>query len=88
MTADESIADRIERLGASILIAGHLRRRRRPRRLDKPRRVSRGRGLDCGSIELDRCWDLLCQRRALRGAGADPDRAQVRDSKTVEGYQR
>jgi len=37
-------------------------------------------------VELDRCWDLLRQRRALRDAGDDPDRAQVRDANTVEGY--
>jgi len=37
-------------------------------------------------VELDRCWDLLRQRRALRSAGADPDDAAVRDSATVEGY--
>jgi Protein of unknown function (DUF2630) len=37
-------------------------------------------------VELDRCWDLLRQRRALREAGDDPDHAQVRDEKTVEGY--
>jgi Protein of unknown function (DUF2630) len=38
-------------------------------------------------VELDRCWDLLRQRRALRDAGADPDGAQVRDADTVERYQ-
>jgi hypothetical protein len=38
-------------------------------------------------VELDRCWDLLRQRRALRGAGANPDEAQVRDADTVERYQ-
>jgi hypothetical protein len=37
-------------------------------------------------IELDRCWDLLRQRRALRDAGADPDQAHVRDADTVERY--
>ena len=36
--------------------------------------------------ELDRCWDLLRQRRALREAGDDPDRAEVRDAATVERY--
>lgn len=36
--------------------------------------------------ELDRCWDLLRQRRALRSAGGDPDAATVRDADTVEGY--
>jgi hypothetical protein len=38
-------------------------------------------------IELDRCWDLLRQRRALRDAGADPEQAHVRDADTVERYQ-
>jgi uncharacterized protein DUF2630 len=37
-------------------------------------------------VELDRCWDLLRQRRALRDAGGDPDDAQVRDEETVEHY--
>ena len=37
-------------------------------------------------VSLDQCWDLLHQRRALRGAGLDPDEAKVRDEKTVEGY--
>jgi Protein of unknown function (DUF2630) len=38
------------------------------------------------SVELDRCWDLLRQRRALRGAGRDPDEARARDAGTVERY--
>ena len=37
-------------------------------------------------VELDQCWDLLHQRRARRAAGMDPDEAQVRDERTVEGY--
>jgi hypothetical protein len=37
-------------------------------------------------IELDRCWDLLRQRRALRDAGADPEDAHARDADTVERY--
>jgi hypothetical protein len=37
-------------------------------------------------IMLDRCWDLLRQRRARRAAGQDPDEAQLRDARTVEGY--
>jgi hypothetical protein len=36
--------------------------------------------------ELDRLWDSLRQRRALRNAGQDPDDAQMRDAGTVEGY--
>ncbi|HEX3802825.1 MAG TPA: DUF2630 family protein [Solirubrobacteraceae bacterium] len=42
--------------------------------------------LDQIAVELDRCWDLLRQRRALREAGQDPDDAQVRDAGTVEHY--
>jgi hypothetical protein len=37
-------------------------------------------------VTLDQCWDLLRQRRAKRAAGQNPDEAQVRDVKTVEGY--
>jgi hypothetical protein len=37
-------------------------------------------------VELDRCWDLLRQRRALRDAGRDPETASLRDPGTVEGY--
>lgn len=37
-------------------------------------------------VRLDQCWDLLHQRRALRGAGQNPEEANVRDEKTVEGY--
>jgi Protein of unknown function (DUF2630) len=42
--------------------------------------------LQAVEVELDRCWDLLRQRRALRDAGGDPDSARVRDAGTVEGY--
>jgi len=38
-------------------------------------------------IMLDQCWDLLHQRRARASAGLDPDGAQVRDARTVEGYE-
>ena len=38
------------------------------------------------NVELDRCWDLLRQRRALRDAGEDPESAHARDPDTVEGY--
>jgi hypothetical protein len=38
------------------------------------------------SVELDRCWDLLRQRRAKRAAGDNPDDAQARDEGTVEKY--
>ncbi len=38
-------------------------------------------------VELDQCWDLLRQRRAKREFGENPDEAQVRDARIVEGYQ-
>ena len=38
------------------------------------------------SLELDKCWDLLRQRRARRDAGQDPDEARPRDADTVERY--
>jgi hypothetical protein len=37
-------------------------------------------------IELDQCWDLLRQRRALRETGGDPGAAAVRPAGEVEGY--
>jgi hypothetical protein len=36
--------------------------------------------------ELDRCWDLLRQRRALREFGGDPAQAHARDAETVKKY--
>lgn len=38
-------------------------------------------------VELDQCWDLLRQRRALREFDLDDDGAQLRKSDVVEGYQ-
>lgn len=38
-------------------------------------------------VALDRCWDLLRQRRARRGAGEDPDQAIPRPGTVVEDYQ-
>jgi hypothetical protein len=38
------------------------------------------------NVELDRCWDLLRQRRALREYGRNPDEAEVRPAKVVENY--
>ena len=42
--------------------------------------------LDQINVELDRCWDLLRQRRGLREFGRNPDDAEVRPAKTVENY--
>ena len=37
-------------------------------------------------VELDRYWDLLRQRRALREFGDDPNRAHIRPASVVEKY--
>ena len=37
-------------------------------------------------VTLDRMWDLLRQRRALRTVGRSPDEAALRPEGTVEGY--
>jgi uncharacterized protein DUF2630 len=37
-------------------------------------------------VQLDQCWDLLRQRRALRETGGDPREARVRPPDQVEGY--
>ncbi|MGH7056390.1 MAG: DUF2630 family protein [Acetobacteraceae bacterium] len=39
------------------------------------------------NVELDQCWDLLRQRRALREFGENPDEAAVRPAATVEKYE-
>jgi len=42
--------------------------------------------LEALRVELDQCWDLLRQRRALREFGSDPDQAEVRPPGIVENY--
>jgi hypothetical protein len=80
---DESIAERIERLVAE---EHDLRAREQADREDVEELAADRERLSAVEVELDRCWDLLRQRRALRGAGGDPDAATVRDADTVEGY--
>lgn len=38
-------------------------------------------------VELDQCWDLLRQRRALRDVGLDPNEAEIRPPEIVENYE-
>jgi hypothetical protein len=38
-------------------------------------------------VELDRCWDLLRQRRAREEFGLDPDHASARGADTIEHYE-
>jgi hypothetical protein len=79
--ADQSVADHIEELVA-----------------EEHRLLDQGgseEGLDADAharleavrVELDRLWDLLRQRRALRRSGGDPESASERSAETVEGYE-
>jgi Protein of unknown function (DUF2630) len=81
--SDESIAARIESLVAE---EHQLRGREQDDAKDPGQLDDDQRRLEEVQIELDRCWDLLRQRRALRDAGEDPDQAQARDADTVECY--
>ena len=38
-------------------------------------------------VQLDRCWDLLRQRRAHEEFGLDPDNTSERPADVVEGYE-
>jgi hypothetical protein len=81
--SDESIADRIERLVAE---EHELRGREEREATDDDALAADRQRLAAVQVELDRSWDLLRRRRALREAGQDPDDADVRDAGTVEGY--
>ena len=81
--ADESVTDRIERLVAE---EHALRSREQADSSDEAALDADRRRLDEVSVELDRCWDLLRQRRARRAAGEDPEGARARDADTVEHY--
>jgi hypothetical protein len=80
---DASVAARIERLVAE---EHELRTREQEDRSDVDELGADRERLSAVEVELDRCWDLLRQRRALRDAGGDPDAAAVRDAATVENY--
>jgi hypothetical protein len=81
--SDESIANRIE----TLVNEEHQLRNREQADTAHPDALEADQErLRDVEIELDRCWDLLRQRRALRDAGADPDEAHVRDANTVERY--
>lgn len=75
---DERVMDRIEKLVAQEHeLLGVDENHRTPETHERLRAVE---------VELDRCWDLLRQRRAHREFGANPDDAVAREAGTVEGY--
>jgi Protein of unknown function (DUF2630) len=81
--SDESIAARIERL---VSEEQELRRQEQADRKDDQQLETDKDRLQAVQVELDRCWDLLRQRRAAEEFGQDPDQAEVRDADTVERY--
>lgn len=83
MTSNEGIAQRIERLAAE---EKQLRQREQADTADVKQLESDRERQRSVEIELDRCWDLLRQRRAKEEFGQDPDDAQARDADTVERY--
>ena len=82
--SDESIADRIERL---VREEQDLRRREQADSPDAEALEGDRDRLREVEVELDRCWDLLRQRRAREEFGLDPDDAEVRSAETVEHYE-
>lgn len=83
MTSDESIATRIENLVAE---EHELRRREAGDSTNENQLAEDRQRLESVQVELDRCWDLLRQRRAREEFGQNPNEAQVRDADTVERY--
>ncbi|MBY0289131.1 MAG: DUF2630 family protein [Mycobacteriaceae bacterium] len=71
MAKDQDILDQVNQLVAEEKVG--------------PRPEDRGR-LRAVEVQLDQCWDLLRQRRALRETGGDPGAASVRPPDEVEGY--
>jgi len=76
---DGQISDRIDAL---------VTEERRLWELEGRRQAGDAQRLRLGQVraELDRCWDLLRQRRALEEFGLDPDSASPRRADVVEGY--
>jgi hypothetical protein len=72
----EGIRDRIHAL---VTDEHNLRTHTNPSEEDRVR-------LRSIETELDQCWDLLRQRRALTDVGQDPDTAKARPVAEVEGY--
>ncbi|MBV9195966.1 MAG: DUF2630 family protein [Solirubrobacterales bacterium] len=81
--SDESIAAKIE----SLVAEEHdLRRREESDNKGAEQPETDQQRLRAVEVELDRCWDLLRQRRARAEFDQDPDDARVRDADTVERY--
>lgn len=79
-SAEQAILGRISKMVADEKVLRDLLADAGPEGADERERLT------ALEYELDQCWDLLRQRRALTEAGEDPGAARVRPSSTVEGY--
>lgn len=75
--------DTLARIHDLVAQERELRERLVHREIDPSEEHDRLRAIE---TELDQCWDLLRQRRALRETGGDPREAAVRPPDEVEGY--
>lgn len=80
MASDQDILNQVNDLVAE---ERDLRDKLQHHEIDETEEHARLKALE---VQLDQCWDLLRQRRALRSSGGDPDAASVRPEGEVEGY--
>jgi hypothetical protein len=80
MPTDEQIQEQIDALEQERLV---LREREGEGDPTQAADVAR---LEQIRVELDRLWDFLRQRNALREAGRDPEEASERSAEVVEKY--
>ena len=80
MPSDEQIREQIDALERERLT---LREREGEH---DPTQAADAARLEQIRVELDRLWDFLRQRMALRDAGRDPEEATERSAEVVERY--
>ena len=80
MAKDQDILAQVNKLVAE---EQELRSKLQHHEIDESEEHQRLRAVE---VELDQCWDLLRQRRALRETGRDPREARVRPAGEIEGY--
>ena len=80
MPKDQDILAQVNKLVAE---EQELRSKLQHHEIDESEEHQRLRAVE---VELDQCWDLLRQRRALRATGGDPRASRVRPPGEVEGY--
>ena len=80
MASDQDIIKQVNELVAE---EHELRSKLQHHEIDETEEHRRLKALE---VQLDQCWDLLRQRRALRSSGGNPDDASVRPEGEVEGY--